>query len=274
MQFPQAPAVCLVYLSIPGLGRIWTVDSQSKFALVEMCSTSSLFTEDTPMKNSLILALAIGLAVGSASAQQNRAESPAAKEEGFEQLFDGKSFEGWEGNLEHFRIEDRAIVAGSLKQPIANNEFLCTKRRFSDFELRLEVRLLGEGKNAGVQFRSERIPDHHEMIGYQCDAGVAWDRPVWGGLYDESRRREMLAEGPAEAVKSWLKEDDWNELKIIARGRRIRLYLNGHQTVDYREADAEIPTSGLIGLQIHSGPPAEAWYRNIRIRDLTAKTKE
>jgi len=86
-------------------------------------------------------------------------------EEGFKPLFDGKSFEGWDGNLDVFQIRDGAIVGGSLDEKVARNEFLTTKREFADFELRLEFKLVGKGANAGVQIRSERIPDHHEMIG-------------------------------------------------------------------------------------------------------------
>ena len=105
----------------------------------------------------------------------------------FESLFDGETLRGWEGNLKMFRIQDGAIVAGTLEQPIANNEFLCTKQSFGDFELRLKVKAIGEGVNAGIQFRTRRIPNHHEVIGYQADVGGMW----WGKLYDESRRRKI-----------------------------------------------------------------------------------
>ncbi|MEZ6148777.1 MAG: DUF1080 domain-containing protein [Pirellulaceae bacterium] len=170
-----------------------------------------------------------------------------------------------------FRIEQGAIVAGSLEKDIPNNEFLCTKKQYSDFELRLEVKLQGAGNNAGVQFRSARIPDDHEVSGYQGDVGVAWGRPVWGGLYDESRRNKMLVEGPADQLPGWVKEGDWNELWIRAVGDKIELFLNGHPTIKYTEQDAQIARTGIIGLQIHSGPPTEAWYRNIRIKVIDNK---
>jgi hypothetical protein len=188
----------------------------------------------------------------------------------FSTLFDGKTLKGWEGNEKYFRIEKESIVAGTLEAKIPNNEFLCTEKEYSNFELLIEVRLKGEGNNAGIQFRSQRIEDSHEVSGYQCDVGAAFDRPVWGALYDESRRRKMLAEGPKEKLTSWVKEGDWNELRIKADGDRIQLFLNGHLTVDYTEEESkkDVPRSGVIGLQIHSGPPTEAWYRNIRIREL------
>jgi hypothetical protein len=199
------------------------------------------------------------------------AEEPAtqALEEGFVSLFDGKSLKGWEGKKGVFRIEDRAIVAGSLKEKIPNNEFLCTRKTYSNFELRLQAKLIGEGRNAGIQFRSKRIPNHHEVIGFQADIGVSGeDHSIWGALYDESRRRKFLAEGDQEQLKKAVKAADWNDFVIRCEGPHIQIRVNKVLTADYTEKDDDIATSGIIGVQIHSGPPAEAWYRNIRIREL------
>ena len=182
-------------------------------------------------------------------------------------LHDGKTFEGWEGNLDWFRVEDGAIVAGTLEKPIARNEFLCTKKAYSDFELRLKVRLLGDPAraNAGIQIRSRRIPNHHEMIGYQADMGQHY----WGCLYDESRRRKILAQPDKETLAKALKLGEWNDYTIRCVGPRIQLWLNGVQTVDYTEPDGDIELTGLIGLQVHGGPPTEAWYKDIRIAELS-----
>ena len=191
-----------------------------------------------------------------------------ADDEGFTPLFDGKSLAGWEGNEKVFRIEDAAIVAGSLKQPIANNEFLCSKKEYGDFDLRLKAKLVGEGDNAGVQFRSKRVPNHYEVSGYQCDMGTAWGRIVWGGLYDESRRNKMLVEGDQAKIKEVFKKGEWNEFRVQCTGKRIQIWLNGLQTVDYTETDDNIARRGVIGLQVHGGKPAEAWYKDIRIKEL------
>ncbi len=179
-------------------------------------------------------------------------------------IFDGESFDGWEGNLDWFRIEQGAIVAGSLDRRIPNNEFLASRQQYEDFELRLEFKVLGRGANAGIQIRSRRIPDHHEMIGYQADLGDNW----WGCLYDESRRRRVLARPDGEDVDRVLRRDEWNEYVIRCEGSRIQLWINGLQTVDYIEKEEDIEQRGLIGLQIHGGPPSEAWYRNITLEEL------
>lgn len=191
-----------------------------------------------------------------------------AADDGFVSLFDGKTLAGWEGNLKVFRVEDGAIVGGSPTEPIANNEFLCSEKKYGDFELRLKAKLVGLGDNAGIQFRSERIPDHHEVIGYQCDMGSAWGRKIWGALYDESRRRKVLAEDEPDKVQKIHKEGEWNEFVIRCEGNHIQIWLNGLQTVDYTEEE-DVAMTGVIGLQIHGGKPAEASYKDIQIKELT-----
>jgi hypothetical protein len=175
--------------------------------------------------------------------------------------------EGWEGDTKNtWRIEEGAIVGGSLEQVVPRNEFLCTTRSFADFELRVTFKLLGDRAkaNAGVQFRTKRIPKHHEVIGYQADVGQQY----WGALYDESRRNRILAGPDKKLLDKLVKHDDWNEYVIRCEGSRIRLWLNGTLTVDYTEKDDKIERAGIIGLQIHGGAKAKALYKDIRIEEL------
>ncbi len=182
-------------------------------------------------------------------------------------LFDGKTFAGWEGDTKKtWRIEDGALVGGSLETTVPRNEFLCTTKAFGDFELKVKFKLLGDRKhaNAGVQFRTKRIPKHHEVSGYQADVGQNY----WGALYDESRRNKVLAGPDAKLLEKLVKHDDWNEYVIRAEGPRIQLFLNGTKTVDYAEKDDKIERSGIIGLQIHGGAKAKVMYKDISIREL------
>jgi hypothetical protein len=217
------------------------------------------------MLRHLMIVLIIGLLTSGSQVASSAADH---LEEGFVSLFDGKTLAGWEGKESIFRVENGAIVAGSLKENIKNNEFLCSKKDYGDFELRLEAKLIGAGENAGIQFRSERIPNHHEVIGYQCDMGLAGGKSIWGALYDESRRKKFLATGDDEVLQKKVKADDFNEIVIRCEGPHIQIWVNGVQTVDYQETEPDIAKTGKIALQIHGGKPAEASYRRIRVREL------
>lgn len=182
-------------------------------------------------------------------------------------LFDGKTFRGWQGDtLQTWRIENGAIVGGSLETEVPHNEFLSTTKTYGNFELKLKFKLAGTGfVNGGVQLRSKRHTNPaYEMIGYQADLGDKY----WGCLYDESRRDSVLARPAPNVVTDLLKTDDWNDYRIRCEGKRIRLWINGKQTVDYTEKDNSIPQSGLIALQIHGGGKAQAYYKDIIIEEL------
>lgn len=195
------------------------------------------------------------------------APSPESASPPAASLFDGASFRGWEGaTATWFRIESGAIIGGSLKEAIPRNEFLCTTRPYTNFHLRVECRLVGNG-NAGIQVRSQRVPNHHEVSGYQADMSAGADGGYWGCLYDESRRNKMLARPASDVIRSALRPADWNVYEIRCEGPRVQLWLNGVLTVDYTESDAAIPAAGIIGLQIHGGGPSEAWYRNITVSE-------
>lgn len=188
-------------------------------------------------------------------------------------IFDGKTFTGWEGDTaKTWRIVDGAFVGGSLTAPVPRNEFLATVKKYHDFELTLKFRFVGPAgkRNGGIQLRSVRIPNPpNEMSGYQADFG---DPEWWGCLYDESRRKKVLAKSDMTKLAPVLKTDDWNEYRIRCEGARIQLWVNGVQTVDYTEPDAEIAKQeGHIAVQIHSGPAVEAWYKDIVIEELAAK---
>jgi hypothetical protein len=90
----------------------------------------------------------------------------------------------------------------------------------------------------------------------------------WGALYDESRRRKILAKPDKPTLARALKRDEWTEYVIRCVGPKIQLFLNGVKTVDYTEGNAKIARTGIIGLQIHGGPPTEAWYKDITIKVL------
>lgn len=184
-----------------------------------------------------------------------------AAEGEFVPLFNGTDLEGWEGDSFLWKVEEGMIVGRS--PGIAYNDFLTTVEEYSDFVLRFQIHLLNNIGNSGVQIRSRRVPGSMEMVGYQADVGPGW----WASLYDESRRRVTLA-APSEAtLRRALKADRWNDYEVRAIGKRVVIRLNGVVTVDYSEEDDSLEQAGLIGLQVHSGPPLEVRFRNIEIQE-------
>ena len=182
-------------------------------------------------------------------------------------IFDGKSLDGWEGDKKWWRVQEGAIVGGSLDERVPRNEFVATKAEYQNFVLRLKIKLTGsEGFiNSGVQIRSQRVPNSSEMAGYQCDFG---DPTWWGSIYDESRRNKVLAQSDMDALNKVLKRNDWNDYVIRADGPRITTWINGVQGVDYTEPDAAIPQKGKIGIQIHGGGKALVEVKDITIEEI------
>lgn len=183
-------------------------------------------------------------------------------------LFDGRTFKGWQGDTaKSWRVEKGAIVGGNGSEMVPHNQFIMTTGVYSNYKLTLKFKLTGsEGfVNGGVQFHSQRItnPDF-EMIGYQADIGDGF----WASLYDESRRNKLLAVADTAKVKKLLRRNEWNSYEVRSEGRRIQIFLNGEQTVDYTEADPGIPQSGHIAFQLHGGGRTEVFYKDIVLHQL------
>lgn len=216
----------------------------------------------------------------------------AAQRQPSESLFDGRSLAGWEGNRAVWRVVDGAIVGGSLAAPIAASDYLCSAVEYGDFDLRVTARIVG-GQNAGVSFRSARVPGSHEVGGYQADMGSISAGtlaqmstvssanstarvPLWGSLLDEFRPEpgrysdperpyRFLAVAARSTVEATLDVHGWNTVGIRAVGPTITLELNGTKTIDFTETGA-VPRVGRVCVQVHSGPPSEAHYKDITIR--------
>lgn len=181
-------------------------------------------------------------------------------------LFTGADLGNWDGDPGVWRVRDGAIVGGSLEGN-PRNEFLATTRRYRNFVLKLDYKLVGTQGfvNGGVQFRSVRIAQPpNEMSGYQADIGAGHS----GSLYDESRRKKFLARATDEQVKRLEKPGEWNRYEIRCEGPRVELTLNGERTVAYVEEDASVGADGLIALQIHGNCKAEIAFRNITVEEL------
>jgi hypothetical protein len=190
------------------------------------------------------------------------AASSQAADDGFKPLFNGRNLDGWVVDTKELWTVRDGMVVGK-HDGFKYNDFLRTARNYKDFELKLKFRLMNGEGNSGVQFRSKPVPDSHEVAGYQADIGAQY----WGCLYDESRRKKVLAQAPQDTL-SGLDKTGWNEYVIRAQGNHITMHLNGKKTVDYTEPEPGMDIPGFIALQVHSGPKIEVWFKDIQLREL------
>jgi hypothetical protein len=219
--------------------------------------------------------------------------------EGFVSIFDGKTLAGWDGDTNFWRVENGEIVGETTPEKVMKqNSFLIWRGgTVRDFELKLEFRL--NGTNSGVQYRSEELPAAGKWVlkGYQAD--IDFGGLYTGNVHDErgrgpgaghavlSRRGQVtrIVAGPAgptykvvggigdpTMLRGVLNVNNWNRYHIIARGPVLMQFINDQLMAvaideDSRNFDAE----GLIGLQMHTGPPFKIQYRNLMYRKIEEK---
>jgi putative heme-binding domain-containing protein len=187
-----------------------------------------------------------------------------ATEDTVKNFFNGRDLTGWDGRGDLWSVENGEIVGRSAG--LKNNEFLISQLSAANFKLSLEVKLVGNAGNSGIQFRSEVLPHKGleqaeaalrgpEMKGYQADIGAGW----WGKLYEENGRA-LLWKDSGEAH---VKPGEWNTYEVEAIGSRIKTWINGRLCVDLEDTGG--PRRGVFGLQLHSGGPTEVRYRKIKL---------
>jgi hypothetical protein len=178
----------------------------------------------------------------------------------FHPLFNGKDLSGWvtPADKSLFTVEDGEIV-GRTKGDLKKNEFLATEKTYGDFVLKAKVKF--RNGNSGIQFRSKRTPEG-VVSGPQADVAEGY----WGLLYEE-RGRGILERYPEDKAKELVKNNDWNEFVITAKGDHVTIDLNGTRVID--RTDSKFDKEGIIALQVHVGPAMEVRYKDIEIQDLT-----
>lgn len=168
-------------------------------------------------------------------------------------LFNGKDLTGWWGELSLWHVENGELV-GKTDTGLKRNEFLKSTHSFGDFRLIVKMKLVPNKANSGIQFHSTQFHGH-EMSGPQADAGHGW----WGNLYGENFHNKTLCKNAAGEEKS-VNAEEWNTYEILSVGTKVRLAMNGKLCVDIEVAD--IPTTGIFGLQIHAGGPTEVRFKD------------
>jgi hypothetical protein len=221
--------------------------------------------------------------------QSDRPEALTGDEPGFTPIFDGKTLNGWEGNPTYWRVEGGALVGEIVPATVIKSNTFIIWRGGSpaDFELKLDYRITPEG-NSGINYRSVVVPDpvtpenQFAMRGYQFD--LDGRKRYDGNNYEEKGRLFLAVRGQVSHVVGGrppivlatfgdanelanISTADWNAAHIIARGNTVRHILNGRlMSVTIDDDAPNRPTNGLIGMQVHVGPPMKVEYRNIRLK--------
>jgi len=244
----------------------------------------------------------VTLALGLCCLQTAFLAHAADLEPGFKSLFNGKDLSEWDGNPKLWSVKDGTItgITGSdADTKINHNTFLVWKGGdVADFELRLSYRI--EKGNSGIQYRS-KVTETGKfgpiVGGYQADFEAG---KTYSGILYEERGRGILAQrgqktvikeveetkdgktqkktkvevtgsvGDTKDIQAKIKDEDWNDYVVIAKGNHLQHFINGQQTVDIiDDQPAKAAKSGVLALQIHVGPPMVVQFKNVRMKNLS-----
>ncbi|HIG29650.1 MAG TPA: DUF1080 domain-containing protein [Verrucomicrobiales bacterium] len=205
---------------------------------------------------------------------------------GFTSIFDGKTLAGWNGDPDHWRVED-GVITGEIPsgQTLRRNTWLVWEGgKLEDFELRFQFKLSGKAAaNSGVQIRCQ-VENINHVSGYQADLdmGATW----LGRIYDEHGRALLVERGTrvqidktgkrtvekfadATVYKVLFRENEWNDYRVIASGEHISVEINGtlfSELIDSQEGEKDL--SGSLAFQLHSGPETKVQFRKIQQRKI------
>ena len=208
-------------------------------------------------------------------------------ESGFELIFDGKTLAGWEGDTNYWRVENGCLVGEVTSDKLLKqNSFVVWRGgETRDFELKVEYRVSARG-NSGINYRSVMVTNGPwTMRGYQAD--LDGRNQYTGQNYEEKGRTFLALRGQVTRIEedkppqiigslgatnelvSVIRNEDWNEYHLIVCGNVMTHILNGRvMSVVIDEDVKNRKFEGLLGVQVHVGPPMKIEYRNFRLKKL------
>jgi len=214
---------------------------------------------------------------------------------GEKNLFNGKDLTGWKGQPGFWSVKDGALTGQSTAEmPVKENTFLIWDGEVGDFELHFKYKIADvSGKNSGnsgIQYRSKLMkPEYSVLSGYQADLEVG---KTYSGILYEEKGRGILAKrgqkvvihegaapnkpkievtgevGKSEEIQAAIRPGDWNEYVVIAKGGHLQHFINGKQTVDVTDETAAAAKTGLLGIQLHAGPPMMVQFKDIVLKTV------
>ncbi|MCW1916153.1 DUF1080 domain-containing protein [Luteolibacter sp. GHJ8] len=171
-----------------------------------------------------------------------------------EKVFNGTGLEGWKVQGADYWTVAEGVLKGESDDK-KQNSVLWSEKSFKDFTVELDFKFSGD-VDSGIFLR-------HENEQIQIGTSRSLKRDLTASPYIGSKRGY-----PQEAagVKELLKADDWNHMKIVAKGKTYTVSLNGEQVIEYVSDTAK--ESGPIGLQIHPGVKMKIEFKNLTVDSL------
>lgn len=239
------------------------------------------------------------------SGREEQTATASEEEDGFVKIFDGKSLNNWQGDTTYWSVRDGSLIGQITPATLLkSNSFIVWQGGTpGDFELKADFRISETG-NSGIQYRSEKLEDvPNALRGYQAD--IDGRNNYTGQNYEERGRttlayqgekvivntqpdperegslranvksnawmaREVIESlGNQDSLRSLMKRNDWNSCHIIAKGNRLQHFINGILISDVTDNDTvNRKMEGMLGVQVHVGPPMKVEYRNIRLKEI------
>ena len=230
-------------------------------------------------------------------------QKKATAKDGFVPIFDGKTLKGWDGDPTYWRVENGALVGEITPTTLLKtNSFIIWRGgEPADFEFKGEFTITPNG-NSGINYRSDQLTDPpFALRGYQAD--IDGQNRYTGQNYEERRRTTLAYRGQkttiapftgestpeavrasvknnawtglnvtgslgsSDSLKTLIKSNDWNTFRLVVKGNRLQHYINDVLMSDVTDDDTVNGRSkGLLGVQVHVGPPMKVQYRKLMIK--------
>jgi len=225
------------------------------------------------------------LALGLSAAWSWAGDKPPASaddESAFVRIFNGKDLSGWDGDPRVWSVKDGAICCASPEKG-QRNWLVWRGGEPGDFELRLKFRF--SAGNSGVQVRSKEVKKWL-VQGYQVEVAAREKMGLWHHSMAPAKHRSHLATagqkvtispdgkkkvtslGDPEEIQTAYKDNEWNDLTVIARGPRLIQKINGVVFADLTDEEEQYSsTSGVLAFQDH-GHGTVVQFKDVRLRDL------
>lgn len=226
-----------------------------------------------------------------------------AKKDSFVSIFDGKTLKGWNGDPTYWRVENGNLVGEIMPDKLlkTNSFIIWQGGEPGDFELTGEFNITSDG-NSGINYRSDQLSDiPFALRGYQAD--IDGKNRYTGQNYEERKRTTLAYRGQkttinpftgpntpdavradvknnawsnltvtgslgsSDSLKTFIKEGDWNTFRLVIRGNHLQHYINDVLMSDVTDNDTvNGKAKGLLGMQVHVGPPMKVQYRKLMIK--------